>query len=401
MIWKPSSGKGVERLAQWKEILQAQSENSPSRLSVKDATILYEHAELTELMYVASIHRRLKIPGNQVTYLVDRNVNYTNVCTINCQFCSFYRPPDHPETYLQTVEQISERFSELENIGGSRVLMQGGVHPDLSLDWYTNMIRELRQRHPSIELDCFSPIEIEGISDICGLSTKEVLEELRAAGMHGLPGGGAEMLVDDVRLDVSPKKGSAQNWLRVMGEAQELGLTTSATNVFGLGESILQRLEHMSKIRDLQDVAISNGHVGFTSFIAWPVMLENNSLGLRESGMNKYILGASANEYLRHVAISRLFLDNIDHIQASWPTMGIKVAQMALFAGADDIGSTMMEENVVSSSGSTKSRASENELQMIVHRAGFIPRKRDSDYNLLDTDSTTKQEFAPPPSQTI
>ena len=386
-------------MARWKEILLEQSAPSPPRLTIDDAVELYDYSDLSELMHVASIHRRLRVPGNRVTYLVDRNVNYTNVCTINCQFCSFYRPPGHPETYLQTIDQISQRFAELEEIGGSRVLMQGGVHPDLPLEWYTNLIRELRLRHPSIDLDCFSPIEIEGISEVCGLSTKQILEELHAAGMHGLPGGGAEMLVDDVRLDISPKKGSSENWLRVMGEAQDMGLTTSATNVFGLGENTLQRLEHMNKVRDLQDEAINKGGVGFTSFISWPVMLENNSLGLRERGMNKYTLGASANEYLRHVAISRLFFDNIEHIQASWPTMGMKVAQMALFAGADDIGSTMMEENVVSSSGSTKSKASERELQMVVHRAGFEPCKRDSDYNILETDFIAEPTFSTPPQQ--
>ena len=386
-------------MSQCQEILQSQSEDSPPRLSIEDALVLYQEANLTELMHVASIHRRLRVPGNHVTYLVDRNVNYTNVCTINCQFCSFYRPPGHHETYLQTVDQISERITQLEEIGGSRILMQGGVHPDLVLEWYTDLIRELRIRHPSIDLDCFSPIEIEGISDICGLSTNQVLEELRAAGMHGLPGGGAEMLVDEVRLDISPKKGSAENWLQVMREAQELGLTTSATNVIGFGETNLHRLEHMGKVRELQDEALSRGSVGFTSFISWPVMLENNSLGRRESGTNKYTLGAGSNEYLRHVAISRLFFDNIKHIQASWPTMGTKIAQMALFAGADDIGSTMMEENVVSSSGTTKTSASERELQLIVSRAGFVPVKRDSDYNLLDTETIDEENFSPPPIQ--
>ena len=386
-------------MSQCQEILQSQSEDSPPRLSIEDALVLYQEANLTELMHVASIHRRIRVPGNHVTYLVDRNVNYTNVCTINCQFCSFYRTPGHPETYLQTVDQISERITQLEEIGGSRILMQGGVHPDLVLEWYTDLIRELRIRHPSIDLDCFSPIEIEGISDICGLSTNQVLEELRAAGMHGLPGGGAEMLVDEVRLDISPKKGSAENWLQVMREAQELGLTTSATNVIGFGETNLHRLEHMGKVRELQDEALSRGSVGFTSFISWPVMLENNSLGRRESGTNKYTLGAGSNEYLRHVAISRLFFDNIKHIQASWPTMGTKIAQMALFAGADDIGSTMMEENVVSSSGTTKTSASERELQLIVSRAGFVPVKRDSDYNLLDTETIDEENFSPPPIQ--
>ena len=386
-------------MSRCQKILLSQSRDSPPRLSVEDALLLYDEADLSELMHVASIQRRMRVPGNHVTYMVDRNVNYTNVCTINCQFCSFYRPPGHSETYLQTLDQISERISQLENIGGSRVLMQGGVHPELGLEWYTALIHELRSRHPSIDLDCFSPIEIEGISEICGLPTKEVLKSLRDAGMHGLPGGGAEMLVDEVRLDVSPKKGSAENWLKVMREAQELNLTTSATNVIGFGESNLHRLQHMEKVRKLQDKAVAKDSVGFTSFISWPVMLENNSLGRRERGMNKYTLGIGSSEYLRHVAISRIFFDNIEHIQASWPTMGTKVAQMALFAGADDIGSTMMEENVVSSSGTKKTSASESELQLLISRAGFKPAKRDSDYNLLETEVIEQEIFAPPPTQ--
>ena len=386
-------------MSRCQKILLSQSRDSPPRLSVEDALVLYDEADLSELMHVASIQRRMRVPGNHVTYMVDRNVNYTNVCTINCQFCSFYRPPGHSETYLQTLDQISERISQLENIGGSRVLMQGGVHPELGLEWYTDLIHELRSRHPSIDLDCFSPIEIEGISEICGLPTKEVLKSLRDAGMHGLPGGGAEMLVDEVRLDISPKKGSAENWLKVMREAQELNLTTSATNVIGFGESNLHRLQHMEKVRKLQDKAVAKDSVGFTSFISWPVMLENNSLGRRERGMNKYTLGIGSSEYLRHVAISRIFFDNIEHIQASWPTMGTKVAQMALFAGADDIGSTMMEENVVSSSGTKKTSASESELQLLISRAGFKPAKRDSDYNLLETEVIEQEIFTPPPTQ--
>ena len=240
-------------MADWRAILEGQLVPNPSRLTVEEAIILYDQADQNELLHAGLQMRRLRVPGNKVTYLVDRNVNYTNVCTINCQFCSFYRPPGHQESYTQTIEQISARFSELEDIGGSRVLMQGGVNPDLALDWYTDLISELRVRHPTVDLDCFSPIEIEGIAEVCESTTKEVLLRLKDAGMHGLPGGGAEMLVDDVRLDVSPKKGSADNWLRVMDEAQQIGLTTSATNVIGFGESNEQRVKHMEKIRRLQD----------------------------------------------------------------------------------------------------------------------------------------------------
>ena len=391
---------GCDYLAAWQEILKSQLSDNPPRLSVEEATILYDEAEQNELLHAGLLMRRKRVPGNKVTYLVDRNVNYTNVCTINCQFCSFYRPPGHEETYTQSVDQISARFAELENIGGTRVLMQGGVNPDLPMEWYTDLISQLSERHPTIDLDCFSPIEIEGIAEVCQTSTKDVLQQLKQAGMHGLPGGGAEMLVDDVRLDISPKKGSSENWLRVMEEAQHLELTTSATNVIGFGESNLHRILHMDRIRKLQDRSLEDGLNGFTSFIAWPVQLENNTFGKRNKGQNKIELGAGAHEYLRHVAISRLFFDNIPHIQASWPTMGMGVAQLALFAGADDAGSTMMEENVVSASGTTKTLAGEDELQKIILRAGFQPQKRDSDYNHLETEFLDQGELTcPPPLQ--
>ena len=387
-------------MSDWRSILESQLGDNPPRLSVEEATLLYDEADQNDLLFAGLEMRRKRVPGNKVTYLVDRNVNYTNVCTINCQFCSFYRPPGHAETYTQTTDQISARLSELEAIGGSRVLMQGGVHPELPIEWYLDLLKELRSRHPSIDLDCFSPIEIEGIAEVCGLSTIEVLRRFKDAGMHGLPGGGAEMLVDDVRLDISPKKGSADNWLRVMQEAQQLGLTTSATNVIGFGESNSHRVQHMQRVRSLQDDSLERGFDGFTSFIAWPVQLENNSFGKRNRGQNRVELGASAHEYLRHVAISRLFFDNIPHIQASWPTMGMAVAQMALFAGADDAGSTMMEENVVSASGTTKTLAGENELQWTILRAGFVPQRRDSDYRHLETDVLNEGILpCPPPLQ--
>ena len=375
----------------WQDILDVQrswtKEDSLSyRLNFDDAVELYQNAPLHDLMQAAH-QRRMSINGsNKVTFLVDRNINYTNVCTINCQFCSFYRPPGHEETYTQTFEQISARIIELESIGGSRILMQGGVNPEIEFEWYEDLIRYLRKNHPTIDLDCFSPIEIEGISEVSGLSTLEVLTRLKKCGMHGLPGGGAEMLVDSVRNDISPKKGEPKNWLRIMEEAQSLGLTTSATNVIGFGETIRDRVEHLNRIRDLQDSSLAQYNIGFTSFIAWPVQLETNTFGKRNRGSNKFTLGAGPTEYLRHVAISRLFLDSIEHIQASWPTMGVEIAQMALLCGADDAGSTMMEENVVSASGTSKISASEFELQKTIIRAGFNPQRRDSDYNYLETE---------------
>ena len=391
----------------WESILQRQQgwtlENADElRLSIEEASEIYHNAPLHELTMAADIRRKKLHPDGKVTYLVDRNVNYTNVCTINCQFCSFYRPPGHDETYTQSFEEISQRINELEDIGGSRILMQGGVNPDLEFSWYLDLISYLVKNHPNIHLDCFSPIEIEGIAEVSGMTTLEVLTQLQAVGLHGLPGGGAEMLVEEVRKDISPKKGNPDNWLRVMQEAQSLGLTTSATNVFGFGETLRQRVQHMSRIRDLQDYALQNYDNGFTSFIAWPVQLESNSFGRRNRGQNKHVLGAGPTEYIRHIAVSRLFFDNIASIQASWPTMGLGVAQMALLSGANDAGSTMMEENVVSASGTTKLSASEIELQNTIIRAGFIPVKRDSDYNSLPTEiipQLDQQLAAPIPQQ--
>ena len=371
-------------MSDWMFILESQLQNDPPVLSVDDAAEIYSNAPLNDLMYVALERRKAQVPGKLVTYLIDRNINYTNVCTINCHFCSFYRSPGHKDSYTQTVEQISERIYELERVGGSRILMQGGVNPSLPFEWYTSLLEELKRSHPSISLDCFSPIEIEGIAEVSGLSTLEVLSRFRESGLHGLPGGGAEMLVDNVRSGISPRKGSSQNWLRVMEEAQSLGLITSATNVFGFGETIFDRVEHMEKIRELQDKSVSRGNPGFTSFISWPVMLENNAFGKIGRRRNSSGLGAGAVEYLRHLAVSRIFMSNVDHIQASWPTMGLEVAQIALSAGADDIGSTMMEENVVSASGTTKTMATVEELEKAILQSGFVPAVRDSEYNIIN-----------------
>ena len=313
-LWEQYRGEPMG----WSTILEKiNSSDDIYRLTSEECLILYDSAPLHQLMDAAHHRRKLHNPTNKVTYLVDRNINYTNVCTINCQFCSFYRPPGHDETYTQTYDEIRQRIVELEAIGGSRILMQGGVNPDLDIDWYIGLINELRIHHPTIDLDCFSPIELEGIAEVTQSTTLEVLTRFKEAGMHGLPGGGAEMLVETVRKDVSPKKGHPDNWLRVMEEAQSLGLTTSATNVIGFGETNSNRIEHLNRIRQQQDRVLSLGHVGFTSFIAWPVQLESNTFGKRNKGANRFELGAGASEYLRHVAISRLFLDNVPHIQLS------------------------------------------------------------------------------------
>ncbi len=390
-----------EPLKNWQEIIEEQSQSNPPRLTVEDAIILYDKADFNSLRQVALHQRRQFTDPSEATYLIDRNINYGNACTINCQFCSFYRPPDTEGVYLQTKEQISARIKELEDIEGSRILMQGGVDPELPIEWYEEMLTFLKRNHPSIHLDCFSPIEIEGIAKVCGLPTIDILKRLQAAGMHGLPGGGAEMLVDDVRLGLSPKKGSGENWIKVMGEAHSLGLITTATNVIGFGETTAHRIGHMEKIRELQDNSNEQGFQGFTAFISWTVQLDNNTFGEKRKRNNQDKKVGPA-EYLRHVAISRLFFDNITHIQASWLTMGMDVAQLALFGGADDIGSTMMEENVVSAAGTTKVLCTEKELQYAIIRAGFKARRRDSEYNLLATPNLgidSESLPAPPPKQ--
>ena len=295
----------------WQDILETQVSEAP-RLTVQEAVVLYRDAPLHELRNAAHA-RRLSINGDrEVTYLIDRNINYTNVCTINCQFCSFYRPPGHDETYTQTLDEISNRVNELEEIDGTRILMQGGVNPELGIEYYTNLLSSLRLRHPSIDLDCFSPIEIEGIAEVTGISTLEVLTQLKAAGMHGLPGGGAEMLVESVRTDVSPKKGSPDNWLNVMREAHSLGLITSATNVFGFGETIENRVEHMFRIRELQDFSIENYSNGFTSFIASAmVRLPKGRLASSSRRKLKFIPNGLFSKVLITFCASTTILDSI------------------------------------------------------------------------------------------
>ncbi|HEY1013004.1 MAG TPA: cyclic dehypoxanthinyl futalosine synthase [Herpetosiphonaceae bacterium] len=355
---------------------------SGARLSADEGLQLYREAELLDLGMAANQVRQLRVPGNIVTYLVDRNVNYTNVCTTNCQFCGFYRPPGHAESYVQTYEQINERLTELASVGGTRVLMQGGHHPELPLEWYTGLLRHLRQHNPTIELDCFSPSEIDNFAEVFGMSIPEVLRELKAAGLDGLPGGGAEILDDEIRQRVSPKKQGAQGWLDVMREAQRLNLATSATMVIGFGEELHHRLNHLLRLRELQDASLAEHGNGFTAFISWTVQhSELTSLGRSRHSEN---YGATAAEYLRHTAISRLMLDNMPHFQASWVTQGPKIGQVSLQFGVDDFGSTMLEENVVSNAAhDTFQSMGEKDIHHYIRDAGYLPAKRDTRYNLL------------------
>ncbi len=354
------------------------------RLSPEEGLILYTQGDPEAIMEAAHQVRLQKTEPGLVTYLVDRNINYTNVCTTNCQFCSFYRPPGHPETYIISREALSAKIEELLAWGGTRILMQGGHHPDLRITWYEDLLRWLKATYPEIECDCFSPSEIENIAHIEGMSIEAVLKRLHAAGLDGLPGGGAEILDDAVRQRISPKKTKTETWLHAMRIAQRLGMVTSATMVIGFGETMEQRINSLTRLRALQDESLAAHGNGFTAFIMWTAQLsETNSLG-RSRHRHKY--GADYDEYLHTNAFARLYLDNFTNFQASWPTQGLEVARRALYAGANDFGSTMLEENVVSQA----SAYTEKEPRMSVYRlheqirlAGFEPAQRDSRYRII------------------
>lgn len=350
---------------------------SGARLSPADGVALHE-LPLFELAGAAHEVRSLRTDPAVVTYLIDRNVNYSNVCNVGCAFCGFYRTRRQDDHYVLDVEAISAKVRELEQVGGTRVLMQGGVNPYLPFAWYADLLVELKRRHPGIRLEAFSPEEIKGMAERTGMTSREVLVELQAAGLDGLPGGGGEMLVDEVRhaKHVSPARIGADDWIAIMADAQALGLYTTATMVIGFGESPEQRIASMLRLRDAQDRALASHGNGFSAFISWTLQTE----GVRIHGK---VPGADATAYLRNVAVSRLFLDNVVNFQASWPTMGHKVAQTALFFGCNDYGSTMLEENVVSQAGARHRATEEREIVRQIVDAGFVPAQRDSLYRIL------------------
>lgn len=347
------------------------------RLSADEAAGLYR-LPLFELAGAAWRARDEVTDPAVVTYLVDRNVNYSNVCTIGCSFCGFYRTRRQADAYTLSFAEISAKLRELEAVGGTRVLMQGGVNPHLPFAWYVDLLRFLKVEHPTLRVEAFSPEEIEGLVRLTGMSAREVLVELQAAGLDGLPGGGGEILVDEVRRarHVAPARIGTDRWLAVMAEAQRLGLYTTATMVIGFGETPAQRVASLMRLREAQDRAIAEHGNGFSAFISWTLQTE----GVRIAGK---VPGAGAFEYLQNVAVARLVLDNVVNHQASWPTMGYKVAQTALFAGANDFGSTMLEENVVSQAGATHRSTPERELVRQIADAGFEPAQRDSLYRIV------------------
>ena len=350
---------------------------SGERLTPQEAVRLYE-LPLFDLAAAADSVRRLRTDPAVVTYLIDRNINYSNVCNVGCAFCGFYRTRNQADAYTLSFEEISDKIRELEAVGGTRILMQGGVNPYLPFSWYLELMQYLKTHHPGIRVEAFSPEEIKGVTKLTGMSSVEVLRELQAAGLDGLPGGGGEMLVDDVRYakHISPARISSDDWIRVMGEAQALGLYTTATMVIGFGETYAQRVESMLRVREQQDLADATHGNGFSAFISWTLQTQ----GVRIDGK---VPGAGAHEYLQNLAVSRIFLDNVPNFQASWPTMGHKVAQTALFFGANDYGSTMLEENVVSQAGAKHRRVNEREIIRQITEAGFTPVQRGSLYETI------------------
>lgn len=355
---------------------------SGERLFFEECLQLYREAELLELGMAANAARQARVPGRIVTYLVDRNINYTNVCLTNCQFCGFSRPPGHPEAYVTSKEELGRKIEELIQWGGTRILLQGGHHPDLSLDWYVDTLEWLSTTYPSIELDCFSPSEVAHIANLSGLSIRDVLIKLQDAGLAGLPGSGAEILDDEIRERFSPKKLKTEEWLVIMREAQALGLTTTATMVIGFDEEFEHRLRHLQRIRDLQDYSLREHGNGFVAFISWTLQYSEMVAIGRSRLKNPH--GLTPHDYLRHAAVARLFLDNVPHHQASWVTQGPKIGQVALAFGLDDFGSTMLEENVVSSAiQGTQPNMTEHDIQALIRNAGYTPAKRDTSYNLL------------------
>jgi cyclic dehypoxanthinyl futalosine synthase len=340
-----------------------------TRLTFDQALRLYREADPHELGRMAHALRLRKTPPDMVTYVVDRNINYTDVCVCGCRFCAFHKTPGSGQGSVLGFEELGRKIEETLTLGGRQILLQGGCHPDLRLVFYEDMLRFITERYPEVHAHAFSPPEIAHIAAIEGLSFAQVIARLKAAGLRSIPGGGAEILVDRVRRKVSPAKCSAGDWLEVMRQAHMQGLRTTATMMFGHEESVEERLEHLLALRDLQD---ETG--GFTAFIPWAFQPGNTA-------MQRAIEPPAV--YLRVLAVSRLVLDNFDNIQASWVTMGAKVAQLALFWGANDFGSTMIEENVVAAAG-VRFRMDEDELRAIVTVAGFTPRRRRMDYSLLE-----------------
>ena len=350
---------------------------SHKRISKEEAIDLYKHTDLIELGEMANEARKKYHPDSKpVTFIIDRNINYSNVCTAACRFCAFAFWPGDKRGYVNSYEMIYEKTKELIALGGTQLLLQGGHNPELKIEYYEDLFKRLKNDFPNVTLHALSPSEVDHICNVSNLDTEAVLKRLIDAGLNSIPGGGAEILVDRVRNVISPLKIKSNRWLEVMEIAHRLGLKTTATMMFGHVETLEERIEHMERIRDLQDKTN-----GFTAFISWTFQKENNPLG-KEISKGTPWPAPTGIEYLRTLAISRIYLDNIVNFQSSWLTQGIQIGQMALAFGANDMGGTMLEENVVSAAG-TCHKVPIDEIVHAIHRTGRDAAQRDTQYKVL------------------
>ena len=346
-------------------------------LSYEEGLAIYRDASLPDLMATADYIRQKKMPGNYIGWQIDRNVNITNICFSQCKFCNFCRKPKDEDTYITTIEEYKRKIDELFVKGGNQLLLQGGMHPKLGIEFYEDLFSKLKELYPELKLHALGPPEVVHLAKKSSISYNEVLIRLVKSGLDSLPGAGAEILVDRVRQLVSPAKASSDEWLSVMREAHKMNLPTSATMMFGHVETLEERIEHLVKIRMLQSEK-PEGNYGFISFIPWPFMDEGTVLQKRQ-GVKSDV---SLSDYVRLIAISRIMLDNITNIQASILTTGKNTAMMSLYSGANDLGSVMIEENVVSAAGSSGMFNAE-QLKAVIKEAGFIPRLRNQKYEVV------------------
>ena len=344
-------------------------------LSKEEGQFLFENLPTTELMGVANALRQMQVPGNVVTWQIDRNVNTTNACNANCKFCNFFRHPKHEEVYITDIETYTIKIEETIKFGGDQLLLQGGHHPDLGLEYYCKLFSELKTLYPEIKLHALGPPEVAHICKIGGISHLQALTALKKAGMDSMPGAGAEILSDRVRRLISKGKCTGQEWLDIMKVAHQIGLTTSATMMFGHIETLEERFDHLVRIREVQAQKPEEEN-GFLAFIPWPFM-DDGTLLQRVKGINNE---TSADEYIRMLAICRIMLPNIKNIQTSWLTVGADTAQLTLHGGANDMGSIMLEENVVSAAGAPHRFTSESIVRCI-KKAGFTPQLRNQKYD--------------------
>ncbi|KAA9042010.1 dehypoxanthine futalosine cyclase [Ginsengibacter hankyongi] len=347
-------------------------------LSVEEGTFLFNNAALSELMLIANELRKIQVPHNKVTWIIDRNVNTTNVCIANCKFCNFYRVPGHEEAYITDIETYKRKIDETFRYGGEQLLLQGGHHPGLGLDYYVDLFKQLKKLYPNLKLHALGPPEIAHITKISKSTHREVLIALKEAGLDSLPGPGAEILTDRVRRLISKGKCGTQEWLDIMTEAHKLNLTTSATMMFGHVETIEERFEHLVKLREVQ-AKKPEGAKGFLAFIPWTFQ-DVDTLLAKIRGVHNL---TTPEEYIRMIAMSRIMLPNVKNIQASWLTVGKQVAQLCLHAGANDFGSIMIEENVVSAAGAPH-RFTSKGIQEAIREAGFEPQLRNQQYEFRE-----------------